>query len=50
MLSFYSTRHRPVIKQVQSLALTTILAITEDISAFFGLINCKEINTENGYS
>ncbi|KIF95568.1 hypothetical protein SG72_12020 [Enterobacter cloacae subsp. cloacae] len=50
MLSFYSTRHQPFIKQVHSHALTTILALTEDISAFFGLINRKEINTENGYS
>ena len=50
MLSFYSTRHPRVIKQVHSQALTTILALTEEFSAFFGLINRKEINTENGYS
>lgn len=50
MLSFYSTRHPYVIKQVHSQALTTILALTEEFSAFFGLINRKEINTENGYS
>ncbi|KUQ85323.1 hypothetical protein AWI28_12220 [Enterobacter genomosp. O] len=50
MLSFYSSRHPCVIKQVHSQALTTILALTEVISAFFGLINRKEINTENGYS
>ena len=50
MLSFYSTRHPCVIKQVHSQALTTILALTEEFSAFFGLINRKEINTENGYS
>ena len=50
MLSFYSSRHHPFIKQVHSQALTTILALTEDISAFFGLINRKEINTENGFS
>jgi hypothetical protein len=30
-------------------ALTTILALTEVISAFFGLVNRKEINTENGF-
>ena len=50
MLSFYSSRHRPFIKQVHSLALTTILALTEVISAFFGIINRKEINTEYGLS
>lgn len=50
MLSFYSSRHPCVIKQVHSQALTTILALTEVITAFFGLINRKEINTENGYS
>ena len=50
MLSFYSTRHPYVIKQVHSQALTTILAITEVTSDFFGLIDRKEINTENGYS
>ena len=50
MLSFYSSRHHPFIKQVHSLALTTILALTEVMSAFFGLVNRKEINTENGYS
>lgn len=50
MLSFYSTRHQPFIKQVHSRALTTILALTEVISAFFGLANRKELNTENGYS
>lgn len=50
MLSFYSTRHQPFIKQVHSRALTTILALTEVISAFFGLVNRKELNTENGYS
>ena len=50
MLSFYSTRHQPFIKQVHSQALTTILALTEVISAFFGLVNRKEINTENGLS
>ena len=50
MLSFYSSRHHPFIKQVHSQALTTILALTEEFSAFFGLINRKEINTENGYS
>lgn len=46
MLSFYSSRHRPFIKQVHSQALTTILALTEVISAFFGLVNRKEINTD----
>ena len=50
MLSFYSTRHPCVIKQVHSQALTTILALTEVISAFFGLVNRKEINTEYGFS
>lgn len=50
MLSFYSSRHHPFIKQVHSQALTTILAITEVISAFFGLVNRKEINTEYGFS
>jgi hypothetical protein len=50
MLSFYSSRHHPFIKQVHSQALTTILALTEVISAFFGLVNRKEINTENGFS
>ena len=50
MLSFYSTRHPCVIKQVHSQALTTILALTEVISDFFGLVNRKEINTEYGFS
>ena len=50
MLSFYSTRHHPFIKQVHSQALTTILALTEVISAFFGSFNRKEINTEYGFS
>ena len=50
MLSFYSTRHHPFIKQVHSLALITILASTEVISDYFGNINRKEINTENGLS
>ncbi|WFC83344.1 MULTISPECIES: hypothetical protein [Enterobacter] len=50
MLSFYSSRHHPFIKQVHSQALTTILAITEVISDFFGLVNRKEINTEYGFS
>ena len=50
LLSFYSTRHQPFIKQVHSQALTTILALTEVISAFFGLVNRKELNTENGCS
>ncbi|MEH3826972.1 hypothetical protein [Enterobacter roggenkampii] len=50
MLSFYSSRHHPFIKQVHSHALTTILALTEVISAFFGLVNRKEINTEYGFS
>ncbi|EGS2003627.1 hypothetical protein ACOMQZ_003084 [Enterobacter quasiroggenkampii] len=50
MLSFYSSRHHPFIKQVHSQALTTILALTEVISAFFGLVNRKEINTEYGFS
>ena len=50
MLSFYSSRHHPFIKQVHSLALTTILALTEAISAFFGIVNRKEINTEYGLS
>ncbi|CAH3522076.1 hypothetical protein V5K00_RS13330 [Enterobacter asburiae] len=50
MLSFYSSRHHPFIKQVHSQALTTILALTEAISAFFGLVNRKEINTEYGFS
>ena len=50
MLSFYSSRHHPFIKQVHSLALTTILALTEVMSAFFGLVNRKEINTEYGLS
>ena len=50
MLSFYSSRHHPFIKQVHSQALTTILALTEAISAFFGIVNRKEINTEYGFS
>jgi hypothetical protein len=50
MLSFYSTRHQPFIKQVHSRALTTILALTEVTSAFFGFLNRKELNTENGCS
>ena len=50
MLSFYSTRHHPFIKQVHSQALTTILALTEVTSAFFGSFNRKEINTEYGFS
>ena len=50
MLSFYSSRHHPFIKQVHSQALTTILALTEVTSAFFGLVNRKEINTEYGFS
>ena len=50
MLTFYSSRHHPFIKQVHSQALTTILALTEVISAFFGLVNRKEINTEYGFS
>ena len=50
MLSFYSSRHHPFIKQVHSQALTTILALTEVIYDFFGIINRKEINTENGLS
>lgn len=50
MLSFYSSRHHPFIKQVHSQVLTTILALTEVISAFFGLVNRKEINTEYGFS
>ena len=50
MLSFYSSRHHPFIKQVHSQTLTTILALTEVISAFFGLVNRKEINTEYGFS
>jgi len=35
---------------VHSQALTTILALKEVISAFFGLVNRKEINTEYGFS
>ncbi|MCU6165042.1 hypothetical protein [Enterobacter roggenkampii] len=50
MLSFYSSRHHPFIKQVHSQALTTILTLTEVISDFFGLVNRKEINTEYGFS
>ena len=50
MLSFYSSRHHPFIKQVHSQALTTILALTEVMSAFFGIVNRKEINTEYGFS
>ncbi len=50
MVSFYSSGHHPFIKQVHSQALTTILALTEVISAFFGLVNRKEINTEYGFS
>ncbi|NIG45204.1 hypothetical protein F3J31_15460 [Enterobacter sp. Acro-832] len=50
MLSFYSSRHHPFIKQVHSQALTTILALTEVIAAFFGLVYRKEINTEYGFS
>jgi len=46
MLSFYSTRHHPFTKQVHSPALITILAATEVISAFFGTLGRKEINTE----
>ncbi len=50
LVSFYSSRHHPFIKQVHSLALITILALTEAISAFFGIVNRKEINTEYGLS
>ncbi|MCK7309922.1 hypothetical protein [Enterobacter quasiroggenkampii] len=50
MVSFYSSRHHPFIKQVHSQALTTILALTEVISDFFGLVYRKEINTEYGFS
>ena len=50
MLSFYSNSLSPRIKQVHSQALITILALTEAISAFFGLVNRKEINTEYGFS
>ena len=50
MLSFYSSRHHPFIKQVHSQALTTILTLTEVMSAFFGLVSRKEINTEYGFS
>ncbi|MFV7522697.1 hypothetical protein ACNPN6_16125 [Enterobacter quasiroggenkampii] len=50
MVSFYSSRHHPFIKQVHSQALTTILALTEVISAFFDLVYRKEINTEYGFS
>ncbi|OAZ46135.1 hypothetical protein A9Z41_08325 [Enterobacter cloacae] len=50
MVSFYSSRLHPFIKQVHSAALTTILALTEVISAFFGIVNRKEINTEYGLS
>jgi hypothetical protein len=50
LVSFYSSRHHPFIKQVHPLALTTILALTEAISAFFGIVNRKEINTEHGLS
>ncbi len=46
MLSFYSIRHHPFIKQVHSQALITILTSTEVISVFFGQLNRKEINTE----
>jgi hypothetical protein len=48
MLSFYATRHHPFIKQVHSQALITILASTEVTSDFYGQLNRKEINTENG--
>ena len=48
MLSFYSSRHHPFIKQVHSQALITILASTEVTSDFYGQLNRKEINTENG--
>lgn len=50
MLSFYSSRLHPFIKHVHLQALTTILALTEVMSAFFGLVNRKEINTEYGFS
>jgi hypothetical protein len=42
MLSFYSTRHQPFIKQVHSQALTTILALTEVISAFSVSLTVKK--------
>jgi hypothetical protein len=45
MLSFYPTRHHPFIKQVHSNVLTTILALTEDISDFFSQLNRKDLNT-----
>ena len=50
MLSFYSSRHHPFIKQVHSQALITILASTEVTSDFYGQLNRKEINTEYGFS
>lgn len=45
MLSFYSTRHHPFIKQVHSFALITILAPKEDSSEYFILLVRKENNT-----
>jgi hypothetical protein len=45
-LSFYPGRHHPLIKQVHSLALTIILALTEVTPAFFGHFDRKENNTE----
>jgi hypothetical protein len=45
LLSFYSTRHRPFIKQVHSRALTTILTLKEDAFRFLGHLNRNEINT-----
>ncbi|MCM7590866.1 hypothetical protein [Enterobacter chuandaensis] len=50
MVSFYSSGHHPFIKQVHSQALTTILALTEVTTAFFGIVYRKEINTEYGLS
>lgn len=50
MVSFYSSGHHPFIKQVHSQAPTTILALTEVTTAFFGIVYRKEINTEYGLS
>ena len=48
MLSFYSTRHQPFIKQVHSAALTTILLMTKEPYLYFRKAIRKHNNTENG--
>ena len=50
MLSFYSSRHHPFIKQVHSAALTTILLMTKEPYLFLRNAFRKHNNTENGIS